>query len=190
VSERLAPDRAVSAPRLTDSVLLRHLLWAGVARGLPIQLHTGFGDPDLDLGRSDPALLTAFLRAVQPRGVDVILLHCYPFHRHAGYLAQVFPHVYADLGLTLGHVGARAAAVIAESLELTPFHKLLFSTDAFGLPELYCAGAALFRDGITSALRAWVMEGSWARSDARRAARLVGAGNAARVYRLGQAVPG
>ena len=38
--------------RVRDEVLLRHLLWAGVATGLPLQMHTGFGDPDLSLARS------------------------------------------------------------------------------------------------------------------------------------------
>jgi len=27
--------------RVTDPVLLRHLLWTGVERGLPVQVHTG-----------------------------------------------------------------------------------------------------------------------------------------------------
>ena len=88
-------------PRVADPTLLRFLLWSGVDRGLPLQLHCGYGDPDLDLHRCDPLLLTRFLRLVEPRGVDVLLLHCYPYHRQAGYLAQVFPHVYFDVGLAV-----------------------------------------------------------------------------------------
>jgi predicted TIM-barrel fold metal-dependent hydrolase len=170
--------------RLDDPVLLRHVLWAGVERGLPVQIHTGFGDPDLDLARSDPALLTGFLRAVQDRGVAVMLLHCYPFQRQAGYLAQVFPHVYLDVGLAVNHVGARAAAVIAESLELAPFHKVLYSSDAFGLPELHALGAVLFRRALTEVLGGWVADGSWSAPDAERVAWMIGVGNAERVYGL------
>ncbi|RZU54421.1 hypothetical protein EV385_6372 [Krasilnikovia cinnamomea] len=171
--------------RLDDPVLLRHVLWAGVQRGLPVQIHTGFGDPDLDLARADPALLTGFLRAVADRDVAIMLLHCYPFHRQAGYLAQVFPHVYLDVGLALNHVGARAPAVLAESLELAPFHQVLYSSDAFGLPELHLLGAALFREALAEVLDGWVAAGRWSGADARRVADMVGAGNAARVYRLG-----
>ncbi|MEU7908516.1 amidohydrolase family protein [Actinoplanes sp. NPDC049118] len=170
--------------RLDDPVLLRHVLWAGVERGLPVQIHTGFGDPDLDLAGSDPALLTGFLRAVQGRDVAIMLLHCYPYHRQAGYLAQVFPHVYLDVGLAVNHVGARAAAVIAESLELAPFHKVLYSSDAFGLPELHLLGAELFRRGLTEVLGGWVAAGSWSAPDAERVAWMIGAGNAERVYAL------
>ena len=54
--------------RVQDEVLLRHLLWEGLATGLPLQLHTGFGDPDENLARSDPALLTGFLRACADAG--------------------------------------------------------------------------------------------------------------------------
>ena len=62
-----------------------------------------------------------------------MLLHNYPYHREAGYLAQVFPHVYADLGLATHNVGSRAPAVLAEALEMAPLRKFLFSSDAFGL---------------------------------------------------------
>ena len=94
-----------------------------------------------------------------------MLLHCYPFHRNAGYLAQVFPHVYLDVGLALNYVGARAAAVLAESLELTPFHKTLFSSDAFGLPELHHLGALLFRRAFDEVVGGWVDDGRWAAAD-------------------------
>ncbi|MFF5295244.1 amidohydrolase family protein [Paractinoplanes globisporus] len=171
-------------PRITDQVLLRHLLWAGIDRGLPVQLHTGFGDPDLDLARCDPALLTGFLRATQDRGVPVMLLHCYPFHRQAGFLAQAFPHVYVDVGLALNYVGARAEAVLAESLELAPFHKVLYSSDAYGLAELHHLGAVLFRQAFAAVTGAWVRDGHWSAGDAVRAGELIGSGNARRVYGL------
>lgn len=170
--------------RLDDPVLLRHLLWTGVELGLPLQFHTGYGDADLDLHRSNPALLTGFIRAVQPRDVQVMLLHCYPFHRAAGYLAAVFPHVHMDVGLGVPGVGARSAALLAEALELTPPDKLLFSSDAFGLPELYYLGARLFRDGLAHLFDRWIGEGALTLADAERTAHLVTSGNARRVYQL------
>lgn len=175
---------AAGTARLDDPVLLREVLWAGVDRGLPLQVHTGFGDPDLRLDRCDPARMTDFLRAVRDRDVAVLLLHCYPYHRQAGYLAQAFPHVYLDVGLAVNFVGARAAAVVAESLELAPFHKVLYSSDAFGLPELHHLGAVLFRRALDEVAGAWVEAGLWSAPDARRVATLIGAGNAGRVYGL------
>lgn len=169
-------------PRVTDPVLLRALIWAGVERGLPLQFHVGYGDPDLDLRRCDPLLLTEFLRRTVDRHVPVLLLHNYPFHRNAGYLAAMFPHVWFDVGLATMYTGARAASVVAESLELAPFGKILFSSDAWGLAELHHLGAVLWRRGMRKALRGFVDDGEWSEADAIRVARAVGADNAMRVY--------
>jgi predicted TIM-barrel fold metal-dependent hydrolase len=177
-------DQERGAARLADPVLLRHLLWTGLDTGLPVQVHTGFGDADLTLNRADPALLTPFLRAAQPTGTPVVLLHCYPYHRNAAYLAHVFPHVYADIGLALNHTGARAGAVLAEFLELAPFAKTLFSTDAYGPPELYAVGTALFRTHLHRILTGWVAGDACTSADAERVARMIAAGNARQLYRL------
>jgi predicted TIM-barrel fold metal-dependent hydrolase len=175
----------VSGPtRVTDSVLLRWLLWTGARHGLPLQLHVGFGDTDLQLHRADPLLLTEWLRLIEPVGTQVVLLHCYPFHREAGYLAHVFPHVSFDLGLTTMYVGARAAAVIAEGLELAPFAKLLYSSDAWGPAELHYLGARLWRRAVASVLGEFVEQGDWSADDAVRVATLWARDNAERLYRL------
>jgi hypothetical protein len=170
--------------RLDDPVLLRFVLWCGVDLGLPVQIHTGFGDRDLRLAAADPALLQPFLAAAEPSGVPIVLLHCYPYHRQAGWLAQVFPHVYVDVGLTVAQVGARADAVIGEFCELAPFGKLLFSTDGYALPELYLVGAAQFRHSFGRLLTGWVADGAMPADDAARVAALVGADNARRLYHL------
>jgi predicted TIM-barrel fold metal-dependent hydrolase len=172
------------AARLEDPVLLRHAIWAGVDLGLPLQFHVGFGDPDVRLHRADPSLLHDFLRASQDTGTAIMLLHCYPYHRQAGYLAHVFPHVYMDVGEALNHVGARSAAVLAEALELTPFHKMLYSSDAFGLAELHYLGAAGFRRDLARVTGRFVADGAWSAADADRVGALIGAQNARRVYRL------
>ncbi len=170
--------------RVTDPVLLRHLLWAGIDRGLPVQFHTGFGDPDCDLRRSNPLWLRGFLERCEPRGVPVMLLHCYPYHRQAGALAQAYPHVYLDVGMALHYVGARAGAVLAESLELAPFGKVLFSSDAAGPAELHYLGTLLWRRATADVLGGWAESGDWSADDAIRVAEMMGAGNARRVYRL------
>lgn len=170
--------------RIEDPVLLRFLLWAGVDAGLPVQIHTGLGDADLRLRRSDPSLLQPWLAAVEPAGVAVVLLHCYPYHRQAGWLAAVYPHVFLDVGLAVGQVGAQAEAVVAESLELAPAAKVLFSTDGYRLPELYLVGAAQFRAALGRLLDRRVGEGAMGADDAGRVARMIGAANARRVYAL------
>lgn len=170
--------------RVKDPVLLRYLIWTGVDRGLPLQFRVGYGDPDVELHRCDPLLMTKFIKQVAPNGVPIMLLHCYPYHRHAGYLAQVFSNVYFDVGLAINYLGAGAIAVLAESLELAPFGKLLFSTDAWGPAELHYLGALLWRRGINRVLQKWVDAGEWSQSEASRIAGMIGVENARRVYEL------
>ncbi|MFG2883138.1 amidohydrolase family protein [Streptomyces sp. NPDC048297] len=169
---------------LCDPVLLQHLLWIAVASGLPLQLHAGLGEAGSRIDRTDPVLLTDFVRATAGLGTDLILLHGYPYHRHAAHLAGVFPHVYADSGAALVRTGARAATVLAEILELAPFGKILFSSGAHGLPELHVVGAQLFREALGRVLGTWVADGAWSLGDAQRVARMVAADNARRVYGL------
>ncbi|GIJ44369.1 amidohydrolase [Virgisporangium aliadipatigenens] len=168
--------------RLTDPVLLRHILWSGVDLGLPLQLHTGFGDRVLALRHADPALLQPFLAALDPNGPPIVLLHCYPYHRQAGWLAQVFPRVHVDLGLTIGHLGVRGDAVLGEFLELAPFGKVLFSTDAYLLPELYLVGVKQFRHGLRKLLDGWRADDALSAADAARLEERLTSGNARRVY--------
>ena len=175
-----AAEEWLGRPRLDHPVLLRHVLWAGLRTGLPLQIHTGFGDPDEDLRRSDPALLTDFLRATVDLGPPVMLLHCYPYHREAAYLASVFPHVHMDVGLAVPHVGHRSAAVLAEALELAPFYKVLYSSDAFGLPELHHLGAVQFRRALEELPGLLGID----TAEAERVTHLIAFGNARRVYAL------
>jgi len=172
-------------PRLADETLQRFLIWCGVDLRLPVQFHVGYGDSDVDLHRCNPLLLTPLLRAIQPTGVPVMLLHNYPYHREAGYLAQVFPHVYVDAGLATHNLGARAPVLLAEALELAPFGKFLYSSDAFGLPELHYLGAALFRSALSSFLRTGLNEDLYSERTVVRLTRMLCADNAKRVYRLG-----
>ena len=174
--------------RLTDPVLERHLIWTGAdiarERGFPIQFHIGIGDPDIELHRVDPSHLTPWIKAVEPWGFPITLLHCYPFHREAGLMSENFPCVYFDVGFALNWVGPSYQRIMDEALELVPFTKQLFSTDAFGLAELYYLGALRFRTALARALGRWIEDDECSVADAERIASLIGAGNARRIYKV------
>ncbi|WP_225095149.1 amidohydrolase family protein [Streptomyces sp. CoH27] len=181
---RAAGNWLAAGGRLTDPVLTRHLLWTAVDLGLPLQLHTGFGDADLRLHRADPALLTDWLRLASGT-IPVLLLHCWPYHRQAAYLAAVFEHVYLDVGLALHHTGpARCRAVLEEALEITPFRKLLYSSDAYGVAEFHHLGALCFRQGLAGILQSRVEADELSLPDALRIAAWTGRDNARRLYGL------
>lgn len=173
--------------RLRDRVLLRFGLYQALRLGKPLQFHVGFGDRDCDLHRTNPLYLLDFLR--QSGDTPIVLLHCYPYEREAGYLAQAFNNVYVDGGLTVNHLGARAPAFIARLLELAPFRKVLYSSDGFGPPELHFLGAALWRNGIGRVLGGFVEAGDWSETEAIRVVDLIAQHNAARIYRLASGDP-
>jgi predicted TIM-barrel fold metal-dependent hydrolase len=182
VAEAATRWRDAGGMRLTDRVLLRFGVHEALRLGKPLQFHVGFGDRDCDLHRTNPMLLLDLLR--HSGATPIVLLHCYPYEREAGYLAQAFNNVYLDTGLSINYLGARAEDFIARTLELAPFRKILYSSDAFGPPELHYLGAKLWRDGMTSVLGDFVDRGEWSVQDALRVAELIGRGNATRVYQL------
>jgi len=174
--------------RLESPVLLRHVLHtaaeAAASARIPIQAHAGFGDTDLTLHRADPSVFTPWVRELGARGVQLVFLHCYPYQRQAGYLAAVFPHVSFDVGCMFHYLGASSTSTLAEALELAPWTKLLYSSDAFGLAEFVYLGAVLFRRALETVLHGWVTAGDCTEQIADDIRIAVCAGNAERLYRL------
>ena len=162
--------------RVDSPVLIAFGVHAAAEHGLPLQVHVGFGDRDLDLNRTDPLLLLPLLRTMAP--VPVLLLHCYPFHRNAGYLAQAFDNVNFDVGLAINYLGSRSTALVAEALDTAPFAKQLYSSDAFGPPELHLLGAVLWRRAMGLVLGEWVRTGDCGEQDAIAIVDMIGVHNA------------
>lgn len=173
--------------RLEDTVLLRHCLWAGVdiagELGVPLQLHSGFGDRDLELWRADPTRFTPWLDRI-PRSVNICFLHCWPYHRQAAALSAVYPNVYLDTGEVNTHAALGYDRILAETLEVAPFQKVLYSSDAFGLPELYYIGSRRFRSALSALLADWRERGFCSRSDTVEIATAIGRANAQKLYGL------
>ncbi len=138
--------------RLTDPVLLNYLLWlltpVLIEQSLPLQFHTGHGDPDTDLLKGNPLLLRDYLREFLPKGHYVALLHTYPYHREAGYLASVYPNVYFDVSLALPLAATGGVRIVQEALELAPVSRFLFASDAHSRPESFYLAAELWKAGI------------------------------------------
>jgi hypothetical protein len=74
--------------------------------------------------------------------------------------------------------------VLGEALELSPFTKQLFSTDAFGIAESYYLGALLFRRALRQHLDRWIADGTCNAKEAERIVRLIAVDNTRRIYPL------
>ena len=149
---------------LIETNLVHLAARVGAELKLPLQLHVGLGDPDLTLHDVNPTLLTSLIR--WHPDCTFALLHCWPFERDSSYLATVFRNVVFDVGLALNHVGPSAVAVMSRSLELAPFSRLLYSSDAFGVVELHLAGAEQFRRSLGAVLDGRLADGSCTTADA------------------------
>jgi len=174
--------------RLSDPTIVRHGLWTGAeicrSRKLPMQVHVGFGDPDVYMHACDPSHFTDFIAAMEGWEVPITLLHNYPFQREAAWLSEVFQNVYYDVGVILNYAAPMSADILGEALEIGKFSKLLYSSDAFGLAELYYLGALLFRRALGKCLERWLAEDFCSTADAEELIRLVAAENARRIYPL------
>ena len=149
--------------RIEDKHLIDAIVWtafeAAAPAGLPVQFHVAFGDDDIVMTRNDPSLMRVLLQHEPFRTVPVVLLHCYPYHRTAGYLASIYPNVYVDLGLTIPIAGHGAARILAETLDLTPVDQLMASTDGHMTPEFQWFGIHVWRWALEKVIGELIADG-------------------------------
>jgi predicted TIM-barrel fold metal-dependent hydrolase len=174
-------------PRLAAKPLIDAMLWAALpvaaASRTPVQFHTGFGDPDLDLRLANPLHLRPLFEAAALRGLRVVCLHCYPYVREAGYLASVYPGAYVDLGLTVPYASVHAMrTALHEAMHLAPITKVLLSTDAQRTPETFWLAARWGRRVLGQVFEATVGDGDLSADDAEWAASRILFDNAAELY--------
>jgi uncharacterized protein len=172
--------------RIADPTIIRHGLWTGAeicrARKLPLQLHVGFGDPDIVMHACDPTHFTPFIADMEKWDVPITLLHNWPFLKEAQWLSEVFANVYYDAGVILNYGAPESERILREALQIGKFQKFLFSTDAFGLSELYYLGAHLFRRAFHRILDGWIADGYCNAAGADEITGLVARENARRIY--------
>jgi hypothetical protein len=184
VKEQAARDgriRLASKP-LNDYLLLRALEIAA-RQSLPVQFHTGFGDPDVDLLLANPLHLRPLFENGAYRDVAFVLLHAsYPYVRELGYLAAVYPNVYADFGLANPHAAAEIPGVLRQILGLAPTGKVLYSSDASAIPELFWLAARWGRRALGTVLDELVGLGALSSAEALTVAQQILGGNATALY--------
>lgn len=182
-------DRRAQAGRFDDPVLapflLRQAAELAARRGAPLQVHTGFGDADIDLTSADPALLRPLLHDPATEGASLVLLHCHPYVRSASHLAGIYPRVFMDLSLALPLAEPVAATLVREALALCPATKLLAASDGHSYPEMHWWGAVVWDRALREVLDAEIAAGELEESTAADIARRILTANARELYGLG-----
>jgi predicted TIM-barrel fold metal-dependent hydrolase len=174
--------------RLSGNALCHALLFEAalecVRLELALQVHCGFGDPDEDLAETSPLGLRPLFIEPEYKGLQVALLHCYPYHREAAYLCGVFPGAFMDLSLAIPFASVDGARALKEALGLCPISKLLYASDASRYPEVFFVAATLHREALADALAELVDRDVLTAANAVDAGSQILAGNAARLYRI------
>ena len=149
-------------PRLADKPLLDRLVDTTLdfaqETSRPVQVHSGFGDPDIDLLAANPLHLRPILEDPRRASLRLVLLHMsYPYTREAAFMTSVWPQVHLDLSLALPFLGAGAVPPLVEILSLAPSSKLMYGSDVSALPELFALSAEWGRAALGEAL-GWLVE--------------------------------
>ncbi|MFQ6119466.1 MAG: amidohydrolase family protein, partial [Methanosarcinales archaeon] len=123
--------------RLESKPLLDYFIKLGLRisaeHDLPFQIHTGFGDPDINLLEGNPLLLLQIFQDNEK--TNIVLLHGgYPYLREAGYLASIYPNVFVDLSLMIPFAQHGMVNGILSIMELAPYSKVLYGSDGFSIP--------------------------------------------------------
>jgi hypothetical protein len=170
---------------LLDTLL--HVAFTEAARQeMPVQFHTGYGDTDADLRLGNPLHLRTVLETPTFRGMPVVLLHaCYPYTREGGYLAAVYEHVYLDLSYGIPFLSYdEMTAFTRAALGVAPYTKLLYSSDAVGVPELHWLSAVTARRLLGEVLGEFVARNELSGAEAWEAGVALLKENAVRLYRV------
>jgi uncharacterized protein len=173
---------------LLDTLL--HVAFAEAARQeLPVQFHTGYGDTDADMLLANPLHLRAVLEDLSYRSMPVVVLHeAYPYTREGGYLSAVYENVYLDLSYATPFLGyGEMVAFTRQAFGVAPLSKLLYSSDAVGVPELHWLGALRGRRVLGQVLGECVENGELSTAEADRAGAGILRDNAVQLYGLGVA---
>ncbi len=131
-------------------LVLRHALGRCADLGLPIQVHTGFGDSDIRPRAADPLLLDDLLRTAEGRAATIVLIHgSWPWHDALGYLASVHRNLWAEFSLAQLFAPVTTADRLLRLLDYAPTERVVLGSDGHGSVESIWYGCVLLRDAWT-----------------------------------------
>lgn len=141
--------------------LLRRALILSIDLKVPVLIHTGLGDTDIQASKCNPAFLAELLKDEAISPARVLLIHGgYPYTIEAGWLANVLPNVYLELSSSLPPFlePAVSANRYGELLRWVPIPKLIYGSDGSEFPEILWYYAKMAKRSMGKALAELVEE--------------------------------
>ena len=121
---------------------------------VPMQIHTGMGDFEVNLVLCRPAFLMDLLRFPAYRACRVLLVHSgFPYHREAAYMANVLPRVYLDVSEGIPFAGHAARDIFRDMMAMAPLNKVCYGSDGYAVPEINYTSAKLGKQALAHSAR-------------------------------------
>jgi hypothetical protein len=174
-----------SMKKLRDHLLCRAMELT-IDHDVPMQIHTGMGDFEVNLVMCRPSYLMDLLRFPTFRACRVILVHTgYPYHREAAYMANVLPRVYVEVSEGIPFASSAAWDIYDGVMAMAPMNKICYGSDGYKTPEIIYSSAKLGKQALADVLNLQVERKMMTEADAQLAAAGILSGNASELYGLG-----
>lgn len=147
---------------------------------VPFQVHTGAGDRDIKLELSRPSYLTDLVRRYEGK---IVFVHAgFPYHRETAWMAYIFPSVHLDVSQVFPFATTAGYDVLREILQVAPFNKVMYGSDAFEIPETAWISAKLFQKSLARVLTEMIEWGIINEREANQVRELISTKNAEKLY--------
>ncbi len=152
---------------------------------VPIQIHVGVGDVEVNIQNCRPFLLAGLLKSKAFRSCKVIMVHAgYPYLTETGYLVNILPNLHCDVSEGIPFAGWAAKRIFSELLEMSPYSKILYGSDGYIVPEIAFVGAKIGKQALALSLEELTKNMLLDASEASDAARMILSENATRVFNI------
>ncbi|MFA5447691.1 MAG: amidohydrolase family protein [Sphaerochaeta sp.] len=153
---------------------------------LPLQIHTGAGDPpSCDLRLMRPSLLYDFLNRQDTGSIHIALLHGgYPFSEEMAFMVNSYANVVTDVSSITADASIAVERVLPILLEKVPLTKIMYGSDGAGDVDPIWFAAINFKRVLARLFENFVERNIFTKNYGEHAAKLILSENAKRFYRL------
>jgi uncharacterized protein len=186
--KRVREAEAMSAYESGDEKTVRDFFLSRALRfcrnhNLPLQLHTSFGESNNNLILNNPLLLKELLDDEEVKQQQIVLVHGgYPYTFETGYLCAMYPNLFCDVSEFVPLVPLGMNKGLADLMDMCPFNKIMYGSDAFIIPEFNWFAAVVFKRKLKTVLNDIISQGILDDDDAEAVAMMITHKNAKSFY--------
>ncbi len=153
---------------------------------IPLQVHTGAGDSPLsNLIINNPLLLFQAINDPRCKDTRIMMVHAgNPNVEYAAYLVGHYPNLYLDVSSMLPYFAHAVETKLKTIFEFAPFNKVMYGSDAGGIPDHFWFAAKYFKRVLGKILSEFVEDKILSEEYALKAGEMILSENARKFYKL------